>query len=106
MAAIQGRWYASVGTHPGDAYPEASDKVRFVYADQPDGERYIVAKAWADDEGDFESTARLIAAAPQLLAACKKMMEMIQEIDRTLGRRPGAIFDAMGAISRAEGRTK
>jgi hypothetical protein len=43
-----------------------------------------------------------MAAAPELLLACKRMREMIQEIDRALGRKPGLIFDAMGAIMKAE----
>lgn len=109
MAAIQGKWYAAANEH--DAYPADPKAVRFVYADQPNGERYIVAKVWADNlasglGADYESNARLIAAAPQLLAACKRMMAMIQEIDRTLGRHPGVIFDAMGAIAQAEGEGK
>jgi hypothetical protein len=99
MAAIQGKWYASANGH--DAYPADPSTVRFVYADQPDGERYIVAKVWSDGD-DYESNARLVAAAPQLLAACKRMMAMIQDIDRTLGRNPGLIFDAMSAIRQAE----
>ena len=102
MAAIEGKRYASVGSHARDAYPEDDDTVRFVYATQPDGEKYVVAKVWAGDDGDFESTARLVAAAPALLLACKRMLAMIQEIDRALGRKPGLIFDAMGAIMQAE----
>ena len=100
MAAIHGKWYAASNGH--DAYPADPETVRFVYATQPDGERYIVAKVWADGD-DFESNARLVAAAPQLLAACKRMMGLIQDIDRALGRNPGLIFDAMAAIQQAEG---
>lgn len=99
MSAIPGKWYASSNGH--DAYPADPETVRFVYADQPDGERYIVAKVWADGE-DYESTARLVAAAPQLLAACKRMVALIQEFDRAMGRSPGLIFDAMTAIQQAE----
>ena len=102
MAAIEGKWYASVGSHASDAHPEDDDTVRFVYATQPDGEKYVVAKVWAGDDGDFEATARLVAAAPALLLACKRMLAMIQEIDRALGRKPGLIFDAMVAIMQAE----
>lgn len=102
MAAIEGKWYASVGTHARDAYPEDDDTVRFVYATQPNGEKYVVAKVWAGDDGDFKSTAQLVAAAPELLAACKRMLALIQEFDRALGRSPGLIFDAMGAIVNAE----
>ena len=100
MAAIQGNWYASSNGH--DAYPADPDTVRFVYADQPNGERYIVAKVWADGE-DYESTARLIAAAPQLLAACKRMRRLIQDMDKAFCANPGIIFDAMSAIVQAEG---
>ena len=71
MAAIQGDWYASRSTHDGEAYPQIDDTVRFVYATQPSGEKYIVAKVWSDDDGDYEGTARLIAAAPELLSALK-----------------------------------
>jgi len=81
MAAIEGKWYASIGTHAGDAYPQSDDTVRFVYADQPDGTKYIVAKVWADDAGDYESTARLVAAAPALLALVKRLREVFEELD-------------------------
>lgn len=62
MAAIQGNWYASAGG--ADGYPADPDTVRFVYATQPGGEKYIVAKVWAGDDQDYASTARLVAAAP------------------------------------------
>lgn len=103
MAAIQGNWYASRPTHQGEGYPQNDDTVRFVYATQPNGEKYIVAKVWAGDDGDFEGTARLIAAAPKLLAACKRMRSLVQEMDRALGKQPGVIFDAMVAINEATG---
>jgi hypothetical protein len=104
MAAIEGKWYASIGSHARSSHPEDDDTVRWVHATQPNGEMYVVAKVWAGDDGDFESTARLIAAAPELLRACKKMRELIQEIDRAFGSKPAVIFDAMGAIAQAEGR--
>jgi hypothetical protein len=69
MAAIQGDWYASRSTHQGEGYPQSDDTVRFVYATQPNGEKYIVAKVWAGDDGDYEGTARLVAAAPAMLKA-------------------------------------
>ena len=103
MAAIPGKWYADRSTHDGESYPQGDDTVRFVYATQPNGEKYIVAKVWSGDDGDYESTARLIAAAPQLLAACKRMLSMIQDFDKALGRNPGIIFDAMAAIQHAQG---
>ena len=75
MAAIQGDWYASRSTHDGEGYPAEDSTVRFVYATQPTGEKYIVAKVWSGDDGDYESTARLVAAAPELLAALKLLRD-------------------------------
>lgn len=74
MAAIQGKWYAAANKH--EAYPADPTSVRFVYADQPDGERYIVAKVWADGT-DYESNARLAAAAPDLLNALKDLLMLV-----------------------------
>jgi hypothetical protein len=71
MAAIGGDWYASRCTHGNKPCPQSDDTVRFVYSTQPDGAKYIVAKVWSGDDGDYESTARLVAAAPELLAALK-----------------------------------
>jgi hypothetical protein len=71
MAAIAGKWYASVGTHDSNAYLEGNGAVRFVYATQESGEKYIVAKVWSGDDGDYAGTARLVAAAPEMLAALK-----------------------------------
>lgn len=69
MAAIGGDWYASRSTHQGEGYPQADETVRFVYATQPNGEKYIVAKVWAGDDQDYEGTAQLVAAAPDMLKA-------------------------------------
>lgn len=73
MAAIQGDWYASAGGAAG--YPADPDTVRFVYATQPNGEKYIVAKVWAGDDRDYEGTARMVAAAPALLDALKLLRD-------------------------------
>ena len=59
MAAIQGNWQVSVGLP------------KFVYADQPNGDRLPVARVWAGADRDYQGTARLVAAAPELLAALK-----------------------------------
>jgi hypothetical protein len=117
MAAIEGKWYASVGSHARDAYPEDDDTVRFVYAAQPDGEKYVVAKVWAGDDGDFESTARLVAAAPELLAALKLCREAMLNLYHNSNEIPeespefdegGACHNALGAalrvINKTEGR--
>lgn len=56
----------------------------------------LPAKPGACEQGEAQAQAKL-------LAACKRMMGLVQEIDRTLGRHPGVIFDAMSAIHHAEG---
>ena len=59
MAAIQGNWQVSAGLP------------KFVYADQPNGDRYLVASVSGGADRDYQGTARLVAAAPELLAALK-----------------------------------
>jgi len=53
---------------------------------------------------DKRESERLLAAAPELLAACKKLRALVQDIDRAFSSKPGVIFDAMSAIVKAEGR--
>jgi hypothetical protein len=102
MAAIEGKWYASVGTHPRSSYPEDDATVRWVYATQPNGEKYVVAKVWAGDDGDFEGTARLAASAPELLAALK---EGLHQLENSTGKHNlSQLFRA--AINKAEGRVE
>lgn len=64
MAAIPGDWY--IGHSDSESYP-VKDQMRCVFSGQPNGERYMVAKVWAGDDGDYEGTARLVAAAPAML---------------------------------------
>jgi hypothetical protein len=77
MGAIRGEWYAASNEH--DGYPAPPDAVRFVYATQENGERYIVAKVWSGDDGDYEGTARLVAAAPELLHQLKTATALLSE---------------------------
>jgi len=111
MAAIKGDWYASRSTHNGESYPQDDDTVRFVYATQADGGKYIVAKVWSGDDGDYGGTAKLIAAAPELLAALRLGMEWSEDdgypddddmlsVGERLFRQA-----ARAAIAKAEGRT-
>ena len=100
MAAIPGDWY--IGRSDSESYP-VKDQMRCVFSGQPDGERYMVAKVWAGDDGDYEGTARLVAAAPQLLAVCKLLLggmgEVIEDHNEV------AYSDLRMAIMRAEGET-
>lgn len=103
MAAIPGDWYASVGTHNGDSYLDGNGAVRFVYATQGSGAKYIVAKVWSGVDGDYASTARLVAAAPQLLAVCKLLLGSMGEVIED--NNEVAYSDLRMAIMRAEGET-
>lgn len=112
MAAIHGKWYASHGANAGDAYPQSDNTVRFVYATQPDGERYIVAKVWSGDDGDYEGTARLVAAAPELLDALRQAKDQLIELyeqvyaDDEGDNDTADVIDAIiSAIDKAEGRS-
>jgi hypothetical protein len=98
MAAIGGDWYASRCTHGNKPCPQSDDTVRFVYSTQPDGEKYIVAKVWSGDNGDYESTARLVAAAPELLRELKFAVSVLQ--DNHIAR---GVAAALAAIRLAEG---
>lgn len=95
MAAIPGDWY--IGHSDSESYP-VKDQMRCVFSGQPNGERYMVAKVWAGDDGDYEGTARLVAAAPELLAALKDLWgweDVIEEWDGELhGRVKAAIAKA------------
>jgi len=89
MSAIQGDWYASRSTHNGEAYPQDDDTVRFVYATQADGTKFIVAKVWSGDDGDYAGTAKLVAAAPDMLEALDSIRSSLMELDDDGLGRPG-----------------
>jgi hypothetical protein len=101
MSAIQGDWYASRSTHDGESYPQSDDTVRFVYATQADGTKFIVAKVWSGDDGDYAGTAKLVAAAPELLSALQYMVENAE----AEGWSCLMLSDAVAAIAKAEGRS-
>jgi hypothetical protein len=121
MSAIQGDWYASRSTHNGEAYPQDDDTVRFVYATQADGTKFIVAKVWSGDDGDYAGTAKLVAAAPDMLEALDSIRSSLMELDDDGLGRPGcgwremdatyvdelisnSLRRAIDAIAKAEGR--
>lgn len=113
MAAIQGDWYASAGGAAG--YQADPDTVRFVYATQPNGEKYIVAKVWSGDDGDYEGTARLVAAAQELLKVARMAIDYANDTKDKFGVNfdgddaesyDNLIDAADAAIAKAEGRTE
>jgi hypothetical protein len=107
MSAIKGDWYASRSTHDGESYPQGDDTVRFVYATQADGTKFIVAKVWSGDDGDYAGTAKLVAAAPELLYQLKQAVALIVEkdlFDWEDAPSGNSFQDMEDAIRRAEGR--
>ena len=65
----------------------------------PDGDLidYLSASRWIDEQDDpeQEANARLIAAAPDLLAACKAMLDLYSKDNQAL---------ASAAIAKAQGQ--
>lgn len=68
------------------------------------------ASTWDEDEGDVvteedDANAHLIAAAPELLAVCREMAEIIHAMSEGgVGLAAGAAAPYMAVIRRAEGR--
>jgi hypothetical protein len=103
MGVIKGQWYAD--RNENSVAPDEGIRDR-VYATQPNGEKFIVAKVFSDEEGDYNSTSQLIAAAPELLAACKYALSYFHQtrsgVDwRDAGGEEPEILAA--AIAKAEG---
>ena len=100
MAAIPGDWY--IGHSDSESYP-VKDQMRCVFSGQPNGERYMVAKVWAGDDGDYEGTARLVAAAPELLEAARLANQELIDLGQGSSASP-ALRALWWAIAKAEGR--
>lgn len=103
MAVIPGQWYTDGPTQFHRWFVKSDDN----------GTEYMVAKCRGDGDGDDESTARLIAAAPDLLAALRLVKTEL--IDPYVEHYPGddidediakAIDAAVAAIAKAEGRVE
>ena len=67
----------------------------------------IIASTAQNSSGEAEANARLIAAAPNLLSAAKRMLEAVRSKDPAEPgtQRPdgGAVMSLKGAIAKAEG---
>jgi len=100
MAVIQGTWYVgSATTLGGGAGPDR----RLVLSAMQDGDTYIVAKVFADDEGDFASTARLLAAAPDLLRALREIVDYDEGSNNPEDYGYEVLQRCKAAIAKAEG---
>lgn len=67
-----------------------------------DGIKIAIPEMWTEDEqGESEANARLIAAAPELLEACK---EIVRRINENTGEEILALGQLQAAIAKAEGR--
>jgi hypothetical protein len=75
------------------------DAVDYTEAVDSDGEKFMLA-----DNVRGEGNARLIAAAPDLLMACKAMREFIRENTKSGWVDPSCTLLADMAIAKAEGR--
>lgn len=112
MSAIGGTWYVSDSM----GFAERIDNVpvdyyRYVYATQPDGRKFIVAKAYSGDDSDYEGTARLIASAPKLLVALRlarddlsDLLEVADLTDEGVADTTEVLNKVIAAIAKAEGR--
>ena len=100
MAAIKGRWYVGEGPYE---WPDKPTDMRYVYSNQPDGEKYIVAKVWAGDDGDYAGTAGLIAAAPAMLTALRAVRYFVWLVSVGGGSEPRRLLGLIDAALVAAG---
>jgi hypothetical protein len=75
-----------------------------VYIDGANGRTVAFVTHNDDERKEQAADACLIAAAPDLLAACKALLEGIDEYWATLPEGKAAIDAARAAVARAEGR--
>jgi len=87
-----------------------------IISESSDSSGDIIAEIWETDDQDWDETvvaanARLIAAAPELLEACRLLMraEPMQQGERNgaiMGRISTAIDAARAALEKATGKSK
>lgn len=73
-------------------------EARFIVAIQLDRQRIFVAKIYGHEGQAMEANAQLIAAAPELLAACKLAIETIETMVK-LDKQKSEAFDDLTAWS-------
>lgn len=71
----------------------------------PEINRILHDPEWAqEDEWELDvANARLIAAAPELLEACREALEKLTELDTSEGPPTGIIYELIRAITKAGG---
>lgn len=96
MAVTPGKWYAKQGPAPFYRW--------YVRSTDDDGCEYLVAKCHGDAEDDpGEATARLVASAPELLDACRRLLQL-RCMDGHTPDNCDEVARAVGIITKAEGR--
>jgi hypothetical protein len=106
MAAIDGDWEVTDGSEFGIANNFELPLRRYVKSTLPDGLLAIVARVWGDGTCDYESTARLVAAAPAMLDALRSWMDRYDHDIDTQPYYRDVRDKARAAIAKAEGRNQ
>lgn len=71
-------------------------------ADDPQARR--IASVWDRDDARAEANVRLIAAAPELLAACKALSDALASRLGEFEMEPAVLYEAYALIRKAEGQ--
>jgi hypothetical protein len=88
------------------AYPESDDADLPAVVRSANGKEVVTIYERYCTDGDYEANARLIAAAPDLLDALKRLESTARILPESMDEPGSAMSQARAAISRAEGRTE